>query len=445
MGTKNRERRRQKQAKHNRARRGGASRGDSRSAGRNTTRGSAYEFADELLDALITDAIYNAAHADCQTGFVPDATINALVEGFGVPGGPETVQEKIFSSIVTSATRSLRGGWEPEELERVLRRKATVSAARLCVNAIATAASNCWGAETQDDWERQIAAMKPNARPLDPGFSSWPSDVDAALRALGVLDHLPPMPNLGALPRTRPTKHSDADEQVLARVRALLAKAESTDFPEEADALTAKAQQLMTRHCLDRSLVDAQAGHDAHPHLQVRRCWLDDPYLEAKGLLLTIVASANRCRTVLSPDVGFSTIVGHPDDIDASELLFTSLLVQATRRMTVAADDPTHSTRSRRPSYRRSFLVAYAHRIGMRLDEVSQAATAEADKEHGGALLPVLARRSDHIDEAVDALFGELTSSAISVSDYAGWAAGTAAADLADLVTAEQLAASAVA
>ena len=37
---------------------------------------------------------------------------------------------------------------------------------------------------------------------------------------------------------------------MLERVRALLAKAESTTFPEEADALTAKAQQLMTRHAL---------------------------------------------------------------------------------------------------------------------------------------------------------------------------------------------------
>ena len=37
------------------------------------------------------------------------------------------------------------------------------------------------------------------------------------------------------------------DEKVLGRVRALLAKAESTTFPEEAEALTAKAQELMAR------------------------------------------------------------------------------------------------------------------------------------------------------------------------------------------------------
>ena len=45
------------------------------------------------------------------------------------------------------------------------------------------------------------------------------------------------------------------DEKKLSRVRALLAKAESSSFPEEAEALSAKAQELMTRHALDRERI----------------------------------------------------------------------------------------------------------------------------------------------------------------------------------------------
>ena len=45
-------------------------------------------------------------------------------------------------------------------------------------------------------------------------------------------------------------------ERVYAKVRALLRKAESTSFPAEADALTAKAQDLLTRYALDVALVD---------------------------------------------------------------------------------------------------------------------------------------------------------------------------------------------
>jgi len=57
-----------------------------------------------------------------------------------------------------------------------------------------------------------------------------------------------------------------------------------------------------------------------------------------------------------------------------------------------------------------------------------------ADKALGNRLLPVLARRDERLDAAVGALFGQLGELKISLTDVAGWAAGTAAADLAELV-----------
>ncbi|MEE3919447.1 DUF2786 domain-containing protein [Micromonospora sp. BRA006-A] len=45
--------------------------------------------------------------------------------------------------------------------------------------------------------------------------------------------------------------------RMLDRVRALLAKAESTGYPAEAEAFTAKAQELMARHSIDAALLDA--------------------------------------------------------------------------------------------------------------------------------------------------------------------------------------------
>ena len=44
------------------------------------------------------------------------------------------------------------------------------------------------------------------------------------------------------------------DHRLLARVRALLARAELTGFDEEAEALTAKAQELITRHAIADAL-----------------------------------------------------------------------------------------------------------------------------------------------------------------------------------------------
>lgn len=52
-----------------------------------------------------------------------------------------------------------------------------------------------------------------------------------------------------------PKEAASGDDRVLARVRALLAKAESTEFPDEAEALLAKAQALISRHAIDRAAV----------------------------------------------------------------------------------------------------------------------------------------------------------------------------------------------
>lgn len=62
-----------------------------------------------------------------------------------------------------------------------------------------------------------------------------------------------------------------------------------------------------------------------------------------------------------------------------------------------------------------------------------------ADGALGNRLLPVLARREEELDAAVGALFGELKEMKFSFTDVAGWAAGTAAADQAELVVHERL------
>jgi hypothetical protein len=83
--------------------------------------------------------------------------------------------------------------------------------------------------------------------------------------------------------------------------------------------------------------------------------------------------------------------------------------------------------------------VAYAGRIGVRLREATEAVTVAADKRLGNSLLPVLAHREEMLDAAVGALFGELKELQFSPTDVAGWAAGTAAADLAELVVHKKL------
>src|SRR5439155_16456992 len=251
------------------------------------------------------------------------------------------------------------------------------------------------------------------------------------VEVLAFVASLPPLPKLRSAERPRPP----VSGRILERVRALLAKAESTTFPEEAEALSAKAQELMARHAIDRALLDATAGLGG-AGVAGRRLLIDDPYAKEKSLLLAEVADANRCKAIWSPDFGCSTVFGADDDLDIVDLLFTSLLCQATAAMAAAgssAEGPL-GRRARTRSFRQSFMVAYGTRIGVRLHEATAAAEGEAAAAHGSErLLPVLAARQAAAEEAAREAFPHLGRSKFSAHDAEGYAAGAAAADVATL------------
>ncbi|TDB69448.1 MULTISPECIES: DUF2786 domain-containing protein, partial [unclassified Micromonospora] len=261
----------------------------------------------------------------------------------------------------------------------------------------------------------------------------------AVVEVLALLDGLPPVavlrpPPGGAAPAA--TRHAAAGRSgspLLDRVRALLAKAESTTFPAEAEALTGKAQELIARHSLDRALVEATAERADRPGGV--RLGTEAPYAGAKALLVQEVAAANRCESVWSDDLGFATVLGFPADLAAVELLYTSLLVQATAAMLRGRGERRGASR-RTKAYDESFLHAFALRIGERLRAATEAADRQAAEVAGPErLLPVLAARSDAVRERMTALFPGVTRSRLTVRDAEGWDSGTSAADRARLDT----------
>jgi hypothetical protein len=271
--------------------------------------------------------------------------------------------------------------------------------------------------------------------------TEWSVAVSCALEVLGLLDGLPELEKLIPIPgaalqagSTAGVHRAAINERVLTRIRALLAKAESSTFPAEAETFTAGAQSLMARHSIDAALL-AALGQGTSDGPTGRRIGIDNPYEAPKAMLLGAVAGANRCRTVWSRDLGFSTAIGFPADLDAVELLFTSLLVQATAAMAKAGSRADGGGRSRTRSFRQSFLTAYASRIGQRLTEVTGSQTTKAATEPAGQnLLPVLAARIEAVDEAVTAMFPQLTHHvARSVTDREGWFSGLSAANRAAL------------
>ena len=125
--------------------------------------------------------------------------------------------------------------------------------------------------------------------------------------------------------------------------------------------------------------------------------------------------------------------LGFAADVEATELLFTSLLVQASSELLAHGPQVDHRGRSRTRSFRAAFWVAYATRIGQRLTEAAQAAATEAATGHGIEVLPVLASREAQVQEAFDAAFPRIVTRSVRVSNGAGLHAGRQAADRADL------------
>ncbi|MFG2481236.1 DUF2786 domain-containing protein [Streptomyces virginiae] len=251
------------------------------------------------------------------------------------------------------------------------------------------------------------------------------------LEVLRLLIRLPSIEPVGPLPGDPVdalAEHAHIEPRMLGRIRALLAKAEATTYPEEAEALSAKAQELMARHTVDEALL-AASGKGPAQVPGACRIGVEPPYEEAKAVLLDAVAGANRCRAVWNSGFEFSTVVGFESDLEAVELLYTSLLVQGTAAMTRAEAAQRSGGRKRTKTFRQSFLLAYASRLGHRLAETAEHTATEAPDN-----LPALVARDVAVTSRAEEMFPRTTTTRLrGATDHAGWEDGTAAADRAHM------------
>lgn len=250
----------------------------------------------------------------------------------------------------------------------------------------------------------------------------WTDHSRLVFDALWMLRFLRDLPKLA--PAHPPGAANDEEARLHHKVRTLLAKAESTSFRAEAEACTAKAQELMERYAIDEAMLTGDRPTSGKAtSMRVR---IDAPYARPKAVLLSAVARNNRCRTVYDSGYGFSTVFGVGSDLWAVDLLFTSLLLQAG----VALQREEERSRG----FRHAFLLAFAYRIGERMREATATVTSAATAASGGAFLPVLAAREDAAVAARDEAFPHLgRPMQVSMSNYSGASAGRQAANRASI------------
>ena len=236
------------------------------------------------------------------------------------------------------------------------------------------------------------------------------------------------MPNASTGPR------AGQHEQMLAKVRKLLAKAEDPAATAgEAETYNAKAAELMAAYGIDRALLAA-----SDPDSDVvgdRVVVLDAPYARDKATLLSGIAHELRCRSVLRTRYPGGAkelsvhLFGYDSDLLRTDVLFTSLLVQASCGMAGVVVPMGESV----AAFRRSWLAGFTSAVVRRLEEAETRAARQAEPQGPAAatqtsLALVLADRSVAVADALTRQYPRLRTGrrrALSGSGMAeGWAAG---------------------
>lgn len=141
-------------------------------------------------------------------------------------------------------------------------------------------------------------------------------------------------------------------EKMLEKVRALLAKADSTEFEGEAEVFRQKADQLMEQYAIDQWMVEnAQAAVGARPKPVKKMLDFDWWYKSSQsnhlwGMFLSV---ARHCRVVVAVrghgkdgnPYSQMPVIGLESDIQYFDLLFTSLMLQMGKQLEPGIDGIT--------------------------------------------------------------------------------------------------------
>ncbi|MCP3854002.1 MAG: DUF2786 domain-containing protein [Actinomycetia bacterium] len=215
--------------------------------------------------------------------------------------------------------------------------------------------------------------------------------------------------------------------RIVDRVRAMLAKAEATNFPEEAELFAQKAHELIAQHMLTEA--DLSGGPATARTFGRRTMWLEqNGYVLVRRHLLSLICAAYGATFAYQAEIWRQgrywtsiDLFARDDYLLAVEVLFQTLDAQALRLM--------KAQRGMRD--RRSWYAGFAQTVGERLATVNR----QADDESDGALLPLLCSDLDGATEAMQAELGRLRTVRSRAAPLDPWAAedGRAAGRHADI------------
>lgn len=192
------------------------------------------------------------------------------------------------------------------------------------------------------------------------------------------------------------------------KIANLLAKAESTNHPAEAEAFMAKAEELMLKHGIERANLEAKRPGQKREDIVTVRITVKNGhgYASAMAASAHYIAPFFSVRSLKSslPDGGqVIWLIGHKSDVEQARTLAESLMEQGRKQalhwwktegkatMPWASDNDAYLAR-------REFIFAFASGAQSRLEETRSRVVEEAAT--GTAL--VLVERSKLVDNWID-------------------------------------------
>lgn len=223
-------------------------------------------------------------------------------------------------------------------------------------------------------------------------------------------------------------------ETYAARIAKLLRKAESTT-PEEAEALVAKAQELMTAYAVDEAMI-ANAHGESMPEEIVEETIEYTGIFQAALMQIGYnIVRSNNCRGLSQtfpafkpsgrPKTSVLYVIGFKRDVDRVRMLDSSVQVQAASALNVWWKRQNKSWMSGMEKFkaRREFLLGFASGLASRLEEArkqgeAEAIKNEADRMGGGfgsgvqaeaaqTVTLVLRTRKEQVNDWVDSKYGD--------------------------------------
>ncbi|MGP5110571.1 DUF2786 domain-containing protein [Corynebacterium casei] len=326
-------------------------------------------------------------------------------------------------------------GWDPHDLQHVLGPASAVVLEKAAFQVPARVQMDkvrkSWLSYRPSDYELSLA-LTLNERTM----TSW----------LDKLYRLPFLRDAEVVASPQPEFTDPKQKKMHEKIQALLAKAESTQFEDEADALIAKAQNLRQQYRIDSVLEDLENSAEEIVALRAR---ISAPWVKHQHSLLCSVAYANGGTAVLLSDFGICTVMATRDDAEHIIDLFTSLNRQRAWFMKNSEGAKLAAADGETASYRRSFILAYATKIRELLHDANveaakaQQKASDAAKDAGAdedidkqrayeivsRALPVLARRQAEAEDALHDLFPNLSSMNLSANHMRGIIDGVDAAE----------------